>query len=85
MYCWGRCDNGQLGLGGIQDEEICCPRTVKELPDTSLQDVKAGDSHTAILSNDGQVYTCGSNDHGQVTNQTWLRPEEDVDTLYFFF
>ena len=66
MYCWGRCDNGQLGLGGIQDEEICCPRAVTEIPDTPLQDVKVGDSHTAILSNSGQVYTSGSNDHGQV-------------------
>ena len=68
MYCWGRCDNGQLGLGGIQDEEICCPRIVTELPEFCLQDIKAGDSHTAILSTNGQVYTCGSNDCGQVND-----------------
>ena len=73
MYCWGRCDNGQLGLGGIQDEEICCPRSVTELltlltknRNQTYQNIKAGDSHTAILSTSGQVYTCGSNDYGQV-------------------
>ena len=67
MFSWGRCDNGQLGLGGIQDEEISVPRNVQELPnDLILHDVKAGESHTLILSSEGKIFTCGSNEHGQV-------------------
>lgn len=74
MFSWGRCDNGQLGLGGIQDEEISVPRNVQELPsDLILDDVKAGESHTLILSSEGKIFTCGSNEHGQVKFAQYFR------------
>ena len=67
MFAWGRCDYGQLGLGGIEDNEVSCPRLVNELPpDTSIQDIKSGDSHAVILTTEGKILTCGSNDYEQV-------------------
>lgn len=72
MFSWGCCDHGQLALGGITDLEICRPRQVSELPvpDISIQDIKAGDSHTVILSNDGKLFTCGSNEYGQLGHES---------------
>ena len=71
MFCWGRCENGQLGLGGVTDLEINCPQAVtSEIPitnDQSVQDVKTGDSHSVILTSDGKVLSCGSNEYGQVS------------------
>ena len=65
MFSWGRSDYGQLGLGGIEDGEICCPKTINDIP-LNVQDVKSGESHSVLLSEDGKVFTCGSNDFGQV-------------------
>lgn len=70
MYSWGRCENGQLGLGGIPDVEVSLPRAVPENPleaDSRIVDVKAGEAHTVILSSDGKVFSCGSHDYGQVS------------------
>ena len=57
MFSWGRCDYGQLGLGGIPDIEIPSPRTVPELPleaETEIQDIRASDTHSVIMSSDGK-------------------------------
>ena len=71
MFCWGQCEHGQLGLGGVTDLEINCPKAVtSEIPITNDQlvnDVKTGDSHSVILTNDGKVLSCGSNEYGQVS------------------
>ena len=70
MFGWGRCEAGQLGLGGVTDLEINCPQSVTQIPISGqcpvFKDVKTGDSHSVILSNDGKVLTCGSNEYGQV-------------------
>jgi alpha-tubulin suppressor-like RCC1 family protein len=69
MFSWGRCDNGQLGLGGVDDIEVSFPKLVSDLPiepEVNIDDIKAGEAHTVILATDGKVFTCGSNDFGQV-------------------
>ena len=69
MYSWGQCEYGQLGLGGIPDVEVPCPRLVSDVSldlGVSIQDVKAGNSHSVILTSDGKLYSCGSNEYGQV-------------------
>ena len=73
MFSWGRCDYGQLGLGGIEDIEVPSPRAVIDLPlepGTDIEDIRGAETHTVILGSDGKVYTCGSNDFGQVS--LWL-------------
>ena len=70
MYSWGQCENGQLGLGGIPDVEVSCPKIVSDLSITDsgafIKAIEAGNSHSMILSSEGKVYTCGSNEYGQV-------------------
>lgn len=29
MFCWGNTTNGELGLGGIEDQHILAPRELK--------------------------------------------------------
>ena len=70
MYSWGQCENGQLGLGGTHDVEVSSPKLVSDLSITDsgafIKAINAGNSHSMILSSEGKVYTCGSNEYGQV-------------------
>ena len=61
VYTWGCNDEGALGrpTSGTDDEEYF-PRKVA-LPDgVKIIQVSAGDSHTAALSDKGEVYAWGA-------------------------
>ncbi len=73
MFSWGQCATGQLGHGGIEDVKVYQPRAVTEWPldsetepDVEAVSVAGGEGHSVMLSSDGKVFTCGSNDFGQV-------------------
>ncbi|XP_064386075.1 probable E3 ubiquitin-protein ligase HERC4 isoform X2 [Halichondria panicea] len=66
MYCCGRSTDGQLGLGGIEENTISLPRWNKFLHDESIMRVGCGLKHTVILLDDGTMYSCGSNEKGQL-------------------
>ncbi|EDW50031.1 probable E3 ubiquitin-protein ligase HERC4 isoform X2 [Drosophila sechellia] len=80
LYCWGSTSHGQLGLGGIEDEQILTPRQIPWTPDTAVQQVACGHRHTLFLTATGKVYACGSNDYSQLghdlpTKRPQLIPE----------
>ncbi|KAH8255246.1 hypothetical protein KR038_007527 [Drosophila bunnanda] len=66
LYCWGSTTHGQLGLGGIEDEQILTPSQIPWKPDSAVQQVACGHRHTLFLTANGKVYACGSNDHSQL-------------------
>ena len=66
VYCWGNMTHGQLGLGGIEEEQICEAREVTALTSRHVTDVACGVHHTIFLLKSGVVYSCGNNDHGQL-------------------
>jgi len=69
MFCWGKSSEGQLGLGEtIEDEPVLCPRIVDDTHGTvsEIKDIVCGWEHSAVLKQDGVVYTCGSNENGQL-------------------
>ncbi|KAH8259636.1 hypothetical protein KR026_008191 [Drosophila bipectinata] len=66
LYCWGSTSHGQLGLGGIEDEQILTPSQVPWTPDSAITQVACGHRHTLFLTASGKVYACGSNDHSQL-------------------
>ncbi|KAE8744459.1 hypothetical protein FOCC_FOCC008934 [Frankliniella occidentalis] len=78
VYCWGNTTNGELGLGGIEENQILCPRELSLSVQESqcVQDIVCGDSHTLMLTAKGEVLSCGNNDHGQLgREQHRTRPE----------
>ncbi|GAB1600522.1 alsin-like isoform X1 [Argonauta hians] len=64
VWCWGKNSKGQLGLG--DDIERDRPRCVKTLNSKNCTKVVAGASHCLALTAYSQVFTWGSNAHGQL-------------------
>ncbi|XP_012057883.1 PREDICTED: X-linked retinitis pigmentosa GTPase regulator [Atta cephalotes] len=67
IYCSGSNASGQLGMG-INVNETHVP---KLLPRGNLQDEKivkiaCGESHSAILTESGKLFTCGDGRHGKL-------------------
>jgi alpha-tubulin suppressor-like RCC1 family protein len=66
VYGWGNTNQGQLGLGGIEDEQIVAAREVSFLSGKPVKSISMGADHTIFLMQDGIVYSCGNNDFGQL-------------------
>ncbi|XP_048484978.1 X-linked retinitis pigmentosa GTPase regulator [Plutella xylostella] len=65
IYTVGCNSEGQLGTGSTESHSM--PQCV-ELPceDARVKQVSAGSNHTAILTESGRVFVCGSNSEGQL-------------------
>lgn len=68
LFVWGKASSGQLALGGIEEDLIKTPMEVPNYAGfaSKVLDVACGWEHTAFLTDDGIVYTCGNNDSGQL-------------------
>jgi alpha-tubulin suppressor-like RCC1 family protein len=66
MFCWGKNNDGQLGLEETGEEFVTLPRVVDNKSWGNVKWVSCGWRHTAFLTRDGSVYTCGSNEYGQL-------------------
>ncbi|XP_032230149.2 uncharacterized protein LOC5505916 [Nematostella vectensis] len=87
-YSWGRGGNGALGHGTLLS--LARPSYVKRLyhgdkdgkDAKTVSQVAAGRAHSAFLTKDGCVYTCGSNQYGQLgyyTKETYKLLPTKVD------
>ena len=65
-YAWGKGSHGRLGMGNRRN--FFSPGRIHELYNAGkvVTQVSAGGKHTAFLTKDGEVYTCGSNAFGQL-------------------
>ena len=67
VFASGKNDSGQLGPGVRDNEKRAVPTLVTGLLKTkSVVQVAAGGSHTACLTTDGLVFTCGNGGRGQL-------------------
>ncbi len=64
VYCCGANFNGELGLGNTTNHST--PQQISALNSFAISAIACGYSHTLFLTNDGKVYTCGSNTSGQL-------------------
>ena len=75
LFVWGKASSGQLGLGSNEEDLIEFPTEAPHYEGftSKIQDVACGNAHTAFLTNDGVVYTCGNNDFGQLGHNKSIR------------
>ena len=66
VYCWGLTDDGQLGLGGIEEKQILQPVELAPFQGRRDKHVSCGQHHSILVMQDGTVYSCGNNDSGQL-------------------
>ena len=70
----GRGDLGQLGIGGTLNKST--PQTITGLnragaPDAKVIQLAAGGFHAMALYDDGEIFSWGSNEFGQLGNNEW--------------
>ena len=70
MFAWGKASDGQLGLGGIEEPLLPLPKWNKHVGNRRIKEIACGKNHTVILLEDGGVFSCGSNDVGQLGQDT---------------
>ena len=81
MWAWGAADRGQSGLGG--KTYAPAPRRVEAFgkyhsyETVKVQQIAAGDAHSLLLTQSGDVYVCGDNYRGQLG----LAPSAEVVAL----
>ena len=64
VYCCGSSAYGQLSTGNTTTQNTLLPCTY--LPDAIIVDIKCGKYHTLLLTSNQEVYSCGSNEEGQL-------------------
>ena len=64
LYCWGKNDKGQLGMG-YAGTDVNQPTAVPSAVGMIFTKVSAGTNHTCGISN-GQLYCWGDNTYGQL-------------------
>ncbi|XP_011049375.1 PREDICTED: probable E3 ubiquitin-protein ligase HERC4 isoform X2 [Acromyrmex echinatior] len=69
MFCWGSTIHGELGLGGIEDENIFMPREVDFIEASNVEQIACGENYTVAITKEGKVYSCGNNDYGQLGHE----------------
>ncbi|XP_034190761.2 uncharacterized protein LOC117609034 [Osmia lignaria lignaria] len=67
VYCTGSNSNGQLGLG-TNVTELQTPKLLSRgmLQNDTISRISCGESHTAIVTGSGKLFTCGDGRHGKL-------------------
>lgn len=71
LFTCGNGETGKLGLGGIFSTTLFT--ACQNLPDVDVRAVSCGNAHTAIVTECGTVFTCGSNEQLQLGHSTDLK------------
>lgn len=65
VQCWGANTTGQLGIGNT-NSPLATPQAVIGLANVKAIATGAGAYHTCALTNTGEVWCWGNNNHGQI-------------------
>lgn len=85
VFSWGRNDQGQLGLSNSVNQYSPVDISDKFESNTSNAElVCGGENHSALIFGDGEVWTWGANNFGQVGRGTENQVEEDPAPLDCF-
>ncbi|XP_067901931.1 probable E3 ubiquitin-protein ligase HERC6 isoform X2 [Heterodontus francisci] len=75
VFSWGRNNHGQLGFKDTENKVSPC--RVKQLKKLNVTYISCGSQHTAVLTKDGNIFTCGEGSSGQLG----LSTTADVSTF----
>jgi alpha-tubulin suppressor-like RCC1 family protein len=64
LYTWGKGTKGVLGHGN--EDDVPRPKLVEFFADKTVVGVACSMAHTAVVTSDGKVYTCGEKRHGKL-------------------
>ena len=67
IYCWGRNDRGQLGIGAVGDRALPTPVALDGI---TFRALTAALDHTCALAANGDAYCWGNNSGGQLGDGT---------------
>lgn len=71
VFGFGTVGDGELGIGGGQNEEgVFEPIEVSSLKNYTIRSIACGAWHSLFLLDDGSLWSCGSNDSGQLGHET---------------
>jgi alpha-tubulin suppressor-like RCC1 family protein len=88
FYVWGTDKHGQLGQN-VSKKLFVAPRQCFFTGAERVRKVSCGDSHSAILTEEGLLYTFGSNQGGKLgikdVNSTSVKAPTLVEDLVFGF
>lgn len=68
VFAWGRNDKGQLGDGSTTDRYTAVAMNLAPLGGRVVQEVLAAREASYVLTTDGRMFACGSNEHGMLAN-----------------
>uniref|UniRef100_A0A1L8DT79 Putative hect e3 ubiquitin ligase n=1 Tax=Nyssomyia neivai TaxID=330878 RepID=A0A1L8DT79_9DIPT len=80
-FGWGSTINGELGLGGIEEDFILTPREIHWKGSADLEQAACGTSHTLLLTRQGEVFSCGNNDFGQLGHELSRKRPQFINAL----
>ncbi|KAL0491795.1 ultraviolet-B receptor [Acrasis kona] len=66
VMSFGNNEHNQLGLGGKREDIVDQPNRVLDLHGQGIINVAAGDVHTLAINDQGELFTFGNNDMGQL-------------------
>ncbi|XP_068736455.1 probable E3 ubiquitin-protein ligase HERC4 isoform X1 [Montipora capricornis] len=69
LFSWGRNNFGQLGVN--DDKDRIMPVLIKSLRSQRVRHVTAGEYHSAVLTEDGGVFTFGWGSYGQLGHNSY--------------
>lgn len=64
-YSWGDGSHGQLGHGTLL-QEVSTPKMIELLKNYKIVEVSCGESHTAVVTDTGKIFTFGDGRHGKL-------------------
>jgi uncharacterized protein YjbI with pentapeptide repeats len=95
VWCWGDNSNGQLGNGSSGASTNATPykiltgliynndNTTTNIDFNNIVGISCGNSHSVFLDTSGNVFTCGSNDNGQLGLENYVSTSVPTRNKYF--
>ena len=69
VFSMGREDYGMLGIGSREDSlsgGSMCPTLIERLSDKRVTDISCGGWHSILLTDSGDLYSCGKGEYGRL-------------------